>query len=664
MASNYKSLKCDCCAGALEYNKQKKVWVCLYCGNEIRREEEYDGLFTIKNVVKQSLLDTAHRRLDSAARNLLECEKIDSRYVGTLIAKIAYEMITLITPGACEEREVRNMFSQLKRNYEALCAISTGVSDEEDALYEFLEEADIFATLVLVYDSLNDSTRRDYVLQMLDAKQVYSDAANGNLLSYALKNGKTELADDVLGNVDNLQIGAALTEVFNKYPDGDKKAQHISRLIGTKALSHNDGAGIEKYLSDSADSISTKSAAIEAAVSNGIEISLEFVIRSILPHADQEHTTAIIRAFCGKKLCDDDVLKILNYACSCKTADTAVSVLDCLKESNQYVLVPGKMMIAMLSEKALDGSAKIKVLGKLFEFKMDAKNLESVVTNYLCFNKDAAETRAQVIPFLLEKVATIPTSTVQNYVLNCATDGEEKPAIVKSFFDKGLNTSFFNDLLSKYIATSVDSGEVKNAIIEILSGGGLKIDPGSLIDYICGSEDDVATKIQFVKKMVANGSQLRGDAANAYLERTPADRFSSELFTLICVPGSSFGPGAVERYLLYCRDRGAIKAQNFRTLAERCAGGVEAMSCTVSHLGNSVTCNLLQAYVLMSTDAPEVTFEIADWLISKQRMKINAEITASGKLMKFKKYVVTYKNQLSANSNAICEKYKVYTMLF
>ena len=46
-----------------------------------------------------------------------------------------------------------NMLSQLKKNYEQLCQISTSVTDEEEALYEFLEESDIFATLLLVYDS-------------------------------------------------------------------------------------------------------------------------------------------------------------------------------------------------------------------------------------------------------------------------------------------------------------------------------------------------------------------------------------------------------------------------------------------------------------------------------------------------------------------------------
>ena len=102
--------------------------------------------------------------------------------------------------------------------------------------------------------------------------------------------------------------------------------------------------------------------------------------------------------------------------------------------------------------------------------------------------------------------------------------------------------------------SSTDSNEVKAEITDILSGGGLKIDPSSFIEYICGTQADVPTKIQFIKKMNANGSQLRSDAASTYLERTAPIQFSAELFSLIFTPASSFSAKAVERYLLYCRD--------------------------------------------------------------------------------------------------------------
>ena len=311
MGVSFVARKCTQCAGRLQYIKEKKIWKCLYCGAEIERQEQYDGLFTIKNVVRHSLLDTAYRRLDSAAKNLVECEKIDSRYIGTLIAKIAYEMISVITPGAYSERDARNLLAQLKRNYELLQGISTTVSDEEEALYEFLEESDIFATLVLVYDSLSDSSRRDYVLQMLDATQIYSKEANGNLLTYSLKSNRLELADDVLKNTDNINVSVALSEVLQRYPDGASKGEHISNLIKTHTLSHDDKDAIEKYLSSSGDSIDTKSIVIETAVANGIDVSLEFVVRNVLPTAGAEKTLSILHAYCSKKLCDDDVLCIL-----------------------------------------------------------------------------------------------------------------------------------------------------------------------------------------------------------------------------------------------------------------------------------------------------------------------------------------------------------------
>ena len=80
--------------------------------------------------------------------------------------------------------------------------------------------------------------------------------------------------------------------------------------------------------------------------------------------------------------------------------------------------------------------------------------------------------------------------------------------------------------------------------------------------------------------------------------------------------------------------------------------------------GDSISCNILQAYVLLSDDSQGVTQDIVGWLVAQQKMKINAEITVSGKSMKFKKYVVANKDKLSNTANLICEQYKVYSMLF
>ena len=59
-------------------------------------------------------------------------------------------MIRVITPDACDPRDVKSVFAQLKKTYEQLTSEGPGISDDEEALYEFLEESDIFATLILV----------------------------------------------------------------------------------------------------------------------------------------------------------------------------------------------------------------------------------------------------------------------------------------------------------------------------------------------------------------------------------------------------------------------------------------------------------------------------------------------------------------------------------
>ena len=74
MAVNYISQKCTSCAGTrFEYLKDEKMWQCLYCGAKIERQEQADTMFTIKNVVRQSIIDVAWGRLDSAQKNIVEC---------------------------------------------------------------------------------------------------------------------------------------------------------------------------------------------------------------------------------------------------------------------------------------------------------------------------------------------------------------------------------------------------------------------------------------------------------------------------------------------------------------------------------------------------------------------------------------------------------------
>ena len=569
----------------------------------------------------------------------------------------------MIRSGAknCTERDKCNLNEQITKHYSQLLAISKTASDEEMALYDFLKEPDIYATLYLVYNSLKDYSRRDYILTMLDARQITSIDTNINLLTYALKNQMLNLADDILDNTNNLLVNTALSEVFQNYPDGNKKSKHIAKLINARQLDFKYGTIIEKYLTSSEDSIDTKTVAIKTALVNNIPVSLELVLQHILPRANEKCVITILQAYCSKKLISADCLGIVNFVCSCKDVQTAIAALDCLKDTDNYTLLPKSVIIQLLSQNDLTAYHKLSVLDKLFEFKLKSKSIEPVLADYLCFNQDPVPVRKELIPYLLSRSQTLSPGTVCRYMLECDIDGGEKPAIVKAIFDTSfLDINAFPLLLSKYMTSTKDTIEVKTEIGEILIDKGLKMDDDSFIDYICGTQNTTPSKIRFIHKLVSKGSVLRNDVANAYIERTDPDQFNSELFALIFTEFSRFSLKAMERYLLYFQDSETKKAETFREIEKRCAGDLRIVECQINHIENDITCSLLQAYVLLSTDCQDDYLDIVNWLIAEKKMKISANISLSGKSIKFKNYVLKNRDQLSDTTNFLCQLHKVY----
>jgi|GEM_PF-892047 len=668
MAVRYNTLECTQCASTSfkEITTRKNWWKCNYCGAEIERVEQYDGLLTIKNVVKQSILDSSYRRLDSSQKNLIECEKIDSRYIGTYIARIIYQMIVINTPGAYPQAEISNLKDQINQNYESLCTINKEISDEEEMLYEFFDSdvssADIYAILLLVFDNLRDAKRRDYAEKLLKAEKVYAKETNKNLLGYAFRNLKYDLIDNIMQNPKNVDPGFAFGELLNKYPDNENKIKNIENLLKSPNFKpeNKDKQTIENYLANSSDSLDTKGKIAVSAYSANIRVGFGELTTHLLSKVDSGIAEAILREICDSRLNDEEVYRILDFAVIVKSAKTATAVLTVLKETNQYVVMNSKYIITLLSRTDLTAFEKTEILAKTLDFNIDIKTKDAVINNYFCFNKDEADIRLSVIFKLLNTVSVIQTGTVENYILQVNADGENKPNIVERIFALELNMSFFHNLLTKYIESTGDSANVKEKIIAVLINKGLKIDPKILINYICFSPDSPENKSDLLKKMLANGVQLRSDTVNFYLEsiNSDSDKFDSELFMFILNSTGVISERALSNYLLNCRDRESRKVVNFDFLAKQCNRNIADISCESMCAGQKISGNILQIYVLATPDSFEVTKEICDYLI-KFKSKLNAEIQTSIGFVKIKKFIAANINNLSHVSAQICAAYRI-----
>ena len=665
MSISYVNRKCDC-GGKLQYDKLRKVWVCLYCGSEIEREEKYDGMFTIKNVVRQTILDVAYRRLESAEKNLVECEKIDSKYIGTIMANLCFLIIKATMMEGGSSKDISPTIAKIKRYSEILKSEYEEITEEEEILYEFFDASDIYATLILVYEALNDDKRVNYTFNLLKVDDIFSSDANKNLLFYLFRHKNLKLIDEIVSNNVNIEKKFLLSEILMKYPDGESKKKNIDKMIERKIFTKENKLELEKYLNDTEDSVATKCEVIRAIAFFDIKLDIDIVLTKVLAECREVSIVKdVLEKVCNVKLTDEEVYKIIEYAFSNNNEEIALAVLLVLKNSSQYVVMSDKNINVLLCRKNLPGDAKLRILKEAYEFNIDNKSGEVIINNYLLTGEDEVELRMKIVKFLLQCIKAIPVSVFEKYVLNCRVDKSNKSKIVEIILDMDASTGVYSNLLSKYIFVDIDDSNTKAEIINLFLNKGIRMETKAFINYICNGKDEATIKIDFIRKMINNGRVLNSNVLSSYLEGIrEAKDFNSELFAALRSDSYIVTDKALTNYLLYCKDVESEKVRNSIEMSKVGVSQFGSQNCSINHMGNSIRCNLLQAYILLSPDGVYVTESIVKEMVNaKTKMTLDIVISGHGE-KRFKKYIIENRDSLSLQSQKICEEYKLFSKFF
>lgn len=667
MGSKYEDLRCTGCGGTLKYDNKEKEYVCIYCGNVIHRKEEYDGLYTIKNVVKQVFVDLAYGRLDAAQKNVIECEKIASSYVGTIIAQLCMKMAQLLTPGYCQDSELKSVYNQVKRLKEKLYEMDSNISADEQALYESFEEnADAFGVLLLTFDSLKAEVHLDFVNNFFDASKVYSRELNAKLLKYALKNNRSEMVDKIFANSDNIDCRSALMILLHVYADSEKKRQYMQEIFAKTALQDDDYKQFEKYLCETTDQVETKVELYLNAVRFRKAPSVRFVMEHILmdERISQELVEKVIEAFCSTKPRDAELYELLEAVYTKHTGVVANCEMKVLIDSKLFIKPSAKMVGKMLSRTDWTAQERLSMLEMSEKCKIDVKANDAIIAEVLLKNQEDVETRIVFIKKMTEYVENISTMVLTDYILKNNCDGERKPEVLDILFKLNLNMSFFKDVLSKYMVSSVDSAVVKKEITQMLSSKGLHVDSEVLVNMACNAgEQDFMDVVGFIQTSVNNGARIDFNALSTYLEKVKPENYHKELISALHIPTSRISDKALANYVLYASDEFEIKLQNSVVFAEQNGKSFGSSICTVSCFNTAVQCNLLQAYVLITDDSAAVVESMVT-AMKNAGAKLNPNVTALGQSVKFKKFVTDYKAQLSPITLMLCEENKVFSFFF
>lgn len=658
--------KCAC-GGKLEYDSEKKIWICKYCGTVVEREATFDkvhvdGIEGVSDVVRQTLMDVANHKMDKASKNLEDCERKGHKHIGTLLANLSYNLANISY--AKTQDEARGSLDKVKIFDARLKQEFPTIAEDEINLYEaFGDDAgDIFANLLVVFDTLGDSGRVDYISSKLQPEKVFSPYANKTLLKVAIRRSEYDVVDKIIKNIGHIDRKSSLQEILERYPSNEKKVELVKVLFNSETATDLSKKFFENYFATSSDLIDIKAEVVKLLNTTDIHVNAETIIKNA-----QEQITGYVDAkelfdaIYDIKISDQETEAILVFCLMInKNYEILNAFFDVLIGKNVFVVLNARAVISFLDSSKFAGKEKAKILGKMLGFNLDAKALDAVYNYYLNNNTDDIETRKNIIDVLLVSGAPISTSTIKNYVVKTQVDKNSKIDVIEKIFETGINTIYVGDLLSDYMLHSADDDEMKNKISEYLIKQGFKVDSSVLSQYVISSNDSIKAKIEKIRHLAQNGTQIRADLLDSYiLSLTQPNEFSEEMFNFLTSNNYMISTTAYVKFLSFCND--IDKVRHNEKLVHAINGDINTRNANINHNGNSISCNAFQAYVLNTTDS----FDVAQAIVNKfnaLRIKLNTDIISNGATLKFKKYVGENKESLSPLALQLCEENKMFSL--
>lgn len=663
MAKTHYQKKCASCGSSeWTYVREMKLFQCLFCGSYVERREQREENFAVNNAIRQTLLDIAYRRIEQADRDLTECQRLDAKYVGSLIAGICCRMIAAFNGRYFGGQDPRAMLGQIRRDYLQLCEQDEELGVDETEFYDFLESSDCWAMLAMCFDTLGDNQRCEYLLTMTDLKQIFSKETNKSLLRFALKNNRLDLAEEVLDNRRNVDITDALNTILKDCPDGEPKARMVASLIKDGAVRDGNVSALEEYMSGG-DDAATKTVVADAACNAGLQLSLDVTIRSALASAELSKFRELLAALLKRRLSDSEVEQLLSMAQGAQDPDKAMAILDALTDSGQFVSINGKQVQAFISKTSTTPEHRIGLIGKLKGFTGPEKMWETVTGIYLCQVSEPVENRTAILNTLCADLKTVFAKDFEQYVLNCNLDAGEKPQRIRQLLGlPNMNVGFFRGLIGKYTESNKDAPEYSGQVLHALMECGLAVDGSMLLEYLCSDGSTAEGKIEILHLVQQNGSVLRADTLSTYLERC-SKTFDPQLFAALYRENVVVSPRALENYLLVCRDLPEVKLEHAVGLSKSMSTTFGGSGCQFRFRGSTLSGTLAHAYILLTEDERSLAMNMVQAMVNSGT-KLNTTIEVDGVPKKFHKYVSEKRSELSTVAEDVCQAHRLFSRFF
>ena len=659
MAEHFTQQRCQDCQGGLVYNKKEKYWECPYCGKIYERELRFnkvqiDGLAGINDLVRSTLSRVASLDFQGAERDLLECEKINHSFVGTLIASIAVALIkSFFSKDRQQELSKVNLLRQrLAREFEE-------IENEEHILYDFLDSADLLGILAVVYGSIGAKDRLACIYNILDIEDVYNPNVVKFLLGVVLRDGRVEDADILLGKITTDAVRFGISTVLNSYPDSPKKSEHIDALLSKGNPDTDYSKLFDTYFQGTTNQACVVDVFL-SAVSHKVGFNTAPVISKVCSSCtDVDKARRVFGALASKRL-DEATAKVILDWCILECEDPEISEVGfkALFSSNSIFEITCETVLPLLKSSQDDETKLAKCKQMLSNFKISGKNIDRLLAFALLENPGEYEYRRDLLEVLLARVDSVQLAVVERYVLAYTADGEYKDEFVTMLLGKATHVSLYSDLFSKYLVTRIDPAKTRERIITIFLVFKLNPDPKSFSAYLCNFSEIHSKEV--LTKFNAVGARALPTTFDQYLSAlSDPSKYNTFVAELATKGSFSIGGANLVKYVMRVTEPSSGKAINAPRYLSACRDDLKAATFNVNVAGIAVTGTLGHVYLLAGPDDAFVTQEVLKAMKNaRMRLDLPIELPAERKKLKIQKLVELYKDKLPAKVSQVANDFK------
>ena len=641
MAERFTRQRCQDCQGGLIYMKKEKYWECPYCGKIYERELRFDkvqidGLAGINDLVRSTLSKLIALDFAGAERELLECEKIDHAGVGTLIASVA---VPLFKSFFAKDRQpelakANSLLQKLTRQF-------PDVDEPEEILYDFIDSSDIYALLYVVYSMTNQAERKAAVFALLDCDEVYNVNMVKYLLSTLLKEGQMEPADVLIDKIQRANCRFGLSTVLTNYPDNEKKALHIDKLL-SKADEEMDFSRIfDTYFASSKDDVKVVVDIFLSAVSHEVNFNTMEVINFVLQNCDSiENANHIFDALESQHLDAETSKAILDWCIFvCEDCDIAKIGFNSLYAGNSVFEITDKDAIRLLQTEQEEDVKRRKITQMLDVFKISGKNMDKLLAFHLNDNMGSFEYRQALFDDFASRVFSIPLNVIETYVLNVSEDEENKPVILRQAFEKTKNLSLGSGVISQYMKSTIDSPDIREEVIYTLLSLKLVPEPEAASFYLLNRNEMRSERV--LDLMISLSCKTTSNTFENYLRSIDDfSTFNPKIAKIATQYSYALTAQSFVKYLLNAKEAESLKIGTVQSYYQTCALDVKKMTFRTTVGGVEIIGNIAQIYLFEGKDDLFVMQEIIS-AFQKDKIKIAApiEIASSRKKVKLRKFI-------------------------